>query len=99
MSPLQAFPECWGSRGSSRLGTAPLLEAFPAPGGEPRVAAALSGGTWFTAVSAPSYRTGKEHEETDYKHMYTCASTVRAAVQRAYASASLRRLQHSVNSI
>lgn len=70
---------CPAPRGSSRPRAA-----------EPRVAAALCGGHMLHSGACPvSYRTGVEREKTDHKHthIYTYASRVRAAVQRAYASA------------
>lgn len=74
-----------GEAVAPRLPCSPRL--FPAPGGRAPRSGRLVRSTWFTEAPAPSYRTGKEHRKTGYKYtrICTCASTVRAEVQRAYA--------------
>lgn len=99
--PIPSRSVGWGQGQLSPLGC-PAPRRSPRPrAAEPRVAAALCGGTWLTAAPAPSYRTGKEHEKTDCKHthIYTYAAAVRAEVRRAYASARLRRPQPGVSRI
>lgn len=74
-----------GAAVAPRLPCSPRL--FPAPGCRAPRSGRLVRSTWFTEAPAPSYRTGTEHGKTGYKYtrICTCASTVRAEVQRAYA--------------